>query len=548
MREERTIAPAAAIGLLVALAIPLFFVKLGAAALVDPDEPYYAVPALEMLKSGTWAVTVFHGQPWFDKPILFYWAVLAAFKTFGATEWAARVASALCGLGGAIAVATLAPRAWRARGAHVLAAVVLATSLEYAFLSRAAVTDMMLTFFLTIGFLATARWLESERIAWAVAAGAAFGLATLTKGPVGVLVPAIGLAGYGLAMRRRELLSPKPVMAAVAGFVVTAVPWYAYMLVAHRDLVLKVFLGEENLGRFVNPEHRQFPGFYLVVLALGLLPWSAALPAGLLRAWRAMRRREEGEGTSPGLVYAGFWFAAVLGLFSLSASKLLTYVLPAFPPAAFLIAAYWSEALAARPADTRLPGGARAAAWAGGAMAALAGVGLVVVARQPKFSDVGPAVYPIAAVIVVAAVLAAVAAWRGQLVRFAAAQAGVTVVIVLTFVTIAWPRLEEVESTKSLIARLRADGLADHVVAAYRVPDVSLDFYLGRTLPRETDEAKLAARVAESPGALWVLRAEEVDGLAARQGFQVERVDVRSRRWVVRLAPHDHGPVAEVLR
>jgi 4-amino-4-deoxy-L-arabinose transferase-like glycosyltransferase len=548
MRGDRGVAPSAAIGLLVALAIPLFFVKLGAAALVDPDEPYYAVPALEMLKSGTWAVTVFHGQPWFDKPILFYWAVLAAFKSFGVSEGAARVASALCGLGGAIAVATLAPRAWRARGAHVLAAVVLATSLEYAFLSRAAVTDMMLTFFLTIGFLATARWLESERVAWAAAAGAAFGLATLTKGPVGVLIPAIALAGYGLAMRRREMLRPKPVAAAVAGFAVTAAPWYAYMLVAHRDLVLKVFLGEENLGRFVNPEHRQFPGFYLVVLALGLLPWSAALPAGLLSAWRAMRRRDEGLGASPGLVYALFWFAAVLGLFSLSASKLLTYILPAFPPAAFLIATYWCEALAPRQDGERVSAGARAVAWTGTALAIVTGVGLVVVARQPKFSGVGPAVYPIAAIVVAAALAAAFAAGRGRLIRFTVAQAGVTLAIVLTFVTIAWPRLEAVESTKSLVARLRADGLADQVVAAYRVPDVSLDFYLGRTLPRETDEAKLAARVAERPGALWVLRAEEVDGLAARQGFQVERIDVRSRRWVVRLAPHDHGPVAEVLR
>src|SRR5262245_50376725 len=151
----------AAVGLLVALAIPLFFVKLGGAGLVDPDEPYYAVPALEMLRSGSWLVPVFRGQPWFDKPIFFYWIVLLAFKVFGVTEWAARLGSALSGLGGVVALATLAPRGWRHRGAHVLAAVVLATSLEYAFLSRAAVTDMTLTLALTLGFLAVARSLES---------------------------------------------------------------------------------------------------------------------------------------------------------------------------------------------------------------------------------------------------------------------------------------------------------------------------------------------------------------------------------------------------
>ena len=263
----------AALGIIFLLAVPLFFVKLGAAGLVDPDEPYYAVPALEMLKTGTWAVPIFRGEPWFDKPVLFYWMVLAAFKAFGVSEWAARCGSALSGLGGAVALVTLSPAAWRKRGAHVLAAIVLATSLEYAFLSRSAVTDMTLTLFVTLGFLTVALYLESGGLAFATAAGAAFGLATLTKGPVGVIVPAIALMAYGLATRRRELLAPRALAVSAAAFVATALPWYAYMVAAHRDLVVKVFLGEENLGRFVNPEHRQFPLFYVGVLAAGLLPW-----------------------------------------------------------------------------------------------------------------------------------------------------------------------------------------------------------------------------------------------------------------------------------
>jgi hypothetical protein len=93
----------AAVGIVVALALPLFFVKLGGAGLVDPDEPYYAVPALEMLKSGRWLVPIFRDRPWFDKPVLFYWMILAAFKTFGVSEWAARVGSAVSGLSGTLA-------------------------------------------------------------------------------------------------------------------------------------------------------------------------------------------------------------------------------------------------------------------------------------------------------------------------------------------------------------------------------------------------------------------------------------------------------------
>lgn len=530
--------------LLIALAIPLFFVRLGAAALIDPDEPYYAVPALEMLKSGTWAYTLLHGQPWFDKPILFYWAILAAFKTFGVSEGAARLASAVAGLGGAFAVAFLAPRAWRERGAHVLAAVVLMTTVEYAFLARAAVTDMMLTFFLTAGFLLAARWLESARAGWAAASGAAFGLAALTKGPVGLLIPGIALPLYALATRRRDLLRAAPIAAAAAGFIATSAPWYAYMAVRHRELLVKTFLGSENLGRFVNPEHRQFPLFYVAVFAVGMLPWSSALPAGLLRGWRALVRREEGPGTSPGPVYALAWFVAVVGLFSLSASKLMTYVLPAFPPAAFLVAAYWNETLGGRGQRTRLPRGASIVAWTGVAVAVLGAVAIVIASRREKFG-IDPAVAIAAAAALVVASFASLAAARaGRRLAFAAAQAAVTLVIVLAAVVAGGGRLSSAASTKDLVARLRANGLADDVVAAYRVPDVSLDYYLGRTIARTTTDAELAAAVAAAPGRLWIMRGDDAEAAARRANVDATPVDRASRRWAVRLSPHD--PAATV--
>lgn len=537
--------PTAAVGLLVALAVPLFFVKLGSAGLVDPDEPYYAVPALEMLKSGTWSVPIFHGQPWLDKPILFYWMILAAFKAFGVSEWSARIGSALAGLGGAVAVATLAPAGWRRGGAHVLAAVVLATSLEYAFLSRCAVTDTTLTLFLTLGFLTVALHLESGGLLAATWAGAAFGLATLTKGPVGVIVPAVALAGYGLATRRRELLRPKALVVFSAGFAATAVPWYAYMIAAHRDLVVKGFLGGGNLGRFLNAEHRQIPLFYVAVLAAGLLPWSAALPAGLARALRAARNGDDRSGASPGPVYALFWFAAVLGVFSLSASKLLSYILPAFPAAAFLIADYWCHALAPRPAGERLPPGPLAVAWTGAGISLAAAGTILVLARGGRVVEGETALYGMAAVLTVAAFAAVVAVSALRLAIFAAVQAASTVAIVVIFMVFAWPGLEASESTKTLVRRLAVGGLADQLAGAYCAPDVSLEFYLGRAVARETDPKALARRVLREPGRLWLVRADEVNAMVARLPLRVERVLTVSRHVVVRLSPGVPGGVHE---
>jgi 4-amino-4-deoxy-L-arabinose transferase-like glycosyltransferase len=536
-RFEPPMSPAFAVGLLVALALPLYFLRLGGPALVDPDEPYYAVPALEMLKAGRWSVPLLHGQPWFDKPILFYWVVLAAYKAFGVSAWAARLGSALAGLGGAVALATLSPARWRRNGAHVLAAIVLATSLEYAFLSRSAVTDMTLTLFMTLGFLAVARYLESGG-AWAAAsAGAAFGLATLTKGPIGAVIPAIALLGYGLAARRREHLSVKAIGAAAGGFVAMAAPWYGYMLVAHRELVVDVFLGQENLGRFVNPEHRQVPLFYVAVLAAGLLPWSAALPAALTDAIRAVGRGDDRAPASPGPMFALAWFGGVVGVFSLSASKLMTYVLPAFPPAAFLIADYWCRAVPWSSTGERLPRGPRIVAWSGAAILLAVAAGLLVFARGGRYADLGPGLQALAAVLAAAAIAAAVTVRSSRLAGFVAAQVASTIAVVLVVVVFAWPRFESWISTQEFVSRLSAEGFADQVAGAYRVHDLSLDFYMGRSLSRENDPAELARRVRDDPGRLWVLRTADVGGIMALLPLDVAPVLTVTRCTLARLSP-----------
>jgi len=530
---EARLSDRAAIGILFALSLPLFFVKLGAAGLVDPDEPYYAVPALEMLKSGAWAVPVFRGEPWFDKPVLFYWMILAAFKTFGVSEWAARVGSALAGVGGAVSIVAWAPSRWRRGGAHVLAAIVLATSIEYALLSRFAVTDVTLTFFVTLGFLAVARNLESPSPRTALLAGAAFGLATLTKGPVGLIVPAVALAGYGVATRRRELLARRALIAVAIGFSATAAPWYIYMLAAHRDLVVTVFLGQGNLGRFIHPEHRQVPLFYVWVLAAGLMPWSGALPAGLARAFRDWRGGEDRSG-SPGTVFALAWFAAVIGVFSLSASKLATYVLPAFPAAAFLVADYCCGAFGARA--SRAWRGPVVAACLGAAVSCGGAVSMLLLTGHGRFHEAGAAIDLLAAVLIGGAAGAVAAAYVGRIGVFAAVQSATSVAAVLVLAA-NWPALDAAASTRALVRKLSADGLADQLAGAYRVRDVSLDFYLGRSIPRTSDVPDLVRRVTSDPDRLWVVLAGDAGLLAARAPLNVEPVFSASRRAVVRLSP-----------
>src|SRR3989442_25846 len=93
-----------------------FFSHLGALGVVGPDEPRYASVAREMAESGDWVTPHLYGQPWFEKPVLFYWAAALAYRKFGVNEFAARLPSALVAALAALALAWAAWKAWRFEG------------------------------------------------------------------------------------------------------------------------------------------------------------------------------------------------------------------------------------------------------------------------------------------------------------------------------------------------------------------------------------------------------------------------------------------------
>ena len=524
-------------GALLLLALPLYLAWLGAVGLSDPDEPYYAVPALEMLKSGTWSLTIFRGQPWFDKPILFYWVVLGAYRLVGVSEFAARIGSALAGAAGVLGLFAMGRRVGLRGRAAFAAALILATSLEYVLLARSAVTDMTLACVLTFGMLAVAAYLERGGALAAGWAGAAFGLAALTKGPVGLLLPCVALAAYGLLARRSDLLRPRALAAGAAGAVACAGPWYLYMALSHRDLLVGTFLGDGNLGRFLDPEHPAFPFYYAVVLAGGLLPWSGALPATLLGAARPSAwAAERGPGSRPGPLFALCWFGAVLLVFSLSASKLPSYVLPALPPAALLLAGYWDAALDQAGGRAR-SGGVRLSAALGVAAALGAGAGMLLMARRAGWDAALPGLAAAGAALLLGSVAALVAVRRGRFHGFLAAGAAGSLGAVLALVALVTPRLEPFHSNRPLIRALEGAGIeAGRVVGAYHVSDVSLDFYLGRSVPNVTELDALKRLATAAPEGIWIVRNRDLADLERDPALGAVPIERGPRRSAVRFA------------
>jgi len=316
--------------LLLLLSLALLVFRIGALPLLGPDEPRYTRVAVEMFRSGDYVTPRLQGEPWLEKPVLFYWLASGAFALLGETETAARLPSVLAAV---LLVGLTALLGARMLGAAVglHAGFVMATSLLPFAYGRAAAMDMLLAASVSaaIGVSGLRVLGIAGRLAMPAAAAMA-GVAVLAKGPLGALLPLLVVGGFLLATRQwrylREILAPRT----LAAFAVVAAPWYLLVLHAQGWRFVEVFLLEHNLQRFTSTVHNH-PGpfyYYVPVLLAGLFPWSGLVfPA--LASLRVRASRVDG--------FLVAWLLLPLAFFSAAGSKLPGYILPCLPPLALLI-------------------------------------------------------------------------------------------------------------------------------------------------------------------------------------------------------------------
>lgn len=309
----------------------LMFGFLGMYPLTDPDEPVYAETAKEMIAFGDYVSPRIYGEFWYDKPPMYYWLVAGAFQLFGVGEFAARFPSAVFALGGALFL-YLAGRRLVGERAGLLASLILLTSLEYFYLGNGAVTDMTLTVFLTASLVAF--WHRKYYIMYGCCA-----LATLTKGPVAIFLVGVIVGAYLLLSHDIRRLKSMKIPEGIVIFGVIALPWYGMMYLLHGREFIDTFLGFHNVTRFLKPEHDSGAiwYYYLPVLAIGFFPWSSCLVQSI---FGAVRERGEARGVCRFLT---IWAAVVLIFFSASQTKLVSYILPMYPPIALLVGMYFDR-------------------------------------------------------------------------------------------------------------------------------------------------------------------------------------------------------------
>ncbi len=320
---------------LAVLAWFLYFYGASAAGLVGPDEPRYAQVSREMLRTHDWITPYLHGEPWFEKPPLYYWITAACFAIFGVTEAAARLPAALFAVGFVVLFAWQTRRLFPGETSRYAVPILLSSAGWIAF-GRAATMEMLFSSLLAgaLGFMAL--WLWQGRRRWLFAFHGLLALTVLAKGFGGVALAAIILFAYCCATREFvwfvRVLNP----VAVTLFAVIALPWIGAMEFRHGDAFFQEFIVRQHFRRYVTPELAH-PGpwwFYIPVLLAGLLPWTAHL--ALLDVRPVMRDHRR--------LFLLSWAAMILLFFSLSQGKLSGYILAAVPAVAMWMGEEWTRA------------------------------------------------------------------------------------------------------------------------------------------------------------------------------------------------------------
>jgi hypothetical protein len=370
--------------------------NLGGYPLLDPDEGRHAAIAREMLGASSWrgwVVPTLGGEPYYDKPVLFYWLTAAAYGVVGVGELGARLVSTLSALGTIVLVWRLGATAW-GTAAGVAAAIVCVTMTGVAGVARLATLDMLLTFWITASIAAVLHWQRTGRSQAIHLAAAAAACGTLTKGLVAPLVVAPFAAALAFDPATRRHLRPSSLVTGAVTYLAVAGPWHLAAGAIDPAYLPALYL-RHHLARAAGTfaqSHVEPAYYYVPVLALALLPWTVLLPAAVVTNLQRAQR-------DPLARACVAWAAVVVLLFSLSSTKLATYVLPALPPLALLIGrhvalAFVEPAMTTRPRRfvqvglitaalacliAPLPTHLTAVRAYGGAFAALGGLGWVLV-------------------------------------------------------------------------------------------------------------------------------------------------------------------------
>ena len=477
--------------------------------LMEDDEGLHAAIAVEMVERGDWTVPRLMGEPFLDKPILYFWMQAASVATFGASEFAIRLPGTLMTLLGIATIGWLG-RAMFGATVGAWAALCYATMLLPYAVSLAPLHDVAMVPLgtLAIGAFWHARHAPSNGVLarWTLVAGVALGLSILGKGLTGVGLVGVGTAAWLLWSRA---LSWRLIVAGVVALAIGAViawPWYAAMERAVPGYLHYYFMERHVAGMTAGTQrHAGRPfWYYLPILAVGAWPW---VPFVMRRGRRPVSDGER-------LLWC--WFVADVIVLSMATSKLATYVLPALPAVAGLAAVALTR-LQPTDDDARRPYVlARVTAGLTAILPLVGMFGLRVLAKWPA--------PPVSSVVLAAVPLAVFWFTRRRPGRVASGPSQLLLVTASTLVVIALvvrPFVADRLTARNLAERFNAEGVLPSKVWVVDEGIGSLVFYLRQDLRRTlgTRQIEHVSRFSlldrQSPsGAVMAVASDRIPGVS----------------------------------
>lgn len=324
--------------LITVVACVLFLPSLASRELWNPDEPRYMEVAREMVVLNDYLVPHLNGEPYPDKPPMFFWLAAGLYR-MGFGYNAGRIVAALASLG-TVLLTYFMGRRLLSRQAGLYAALTTLTAAFFVATSKIGVIDPVLAFFTTGAIYSGLQAMHAEGLhfrGWWLASYALAGLAVLTKGPVGVAVPAIVLAACGYAWGREARKGGWIHLAGVILLLGIVAAWLVPALVHGGPAYTDNILFRQTAGRvWRSYSHRNPVYYYLLNCTWLFVPWTMFLVPAVWSAVKAWRRPDE-TASRLGLV----WFGAVLVFFTLISGKRVGYLMPLMPAFGLLMGRYF---------------------------------------------------------------------------------------------------------------------------------------------------------------------------------------------------------------
>jgi 4-amino-4-deoxy-L-arabinose transferase-like glycosyltransferase len=556
--------------LLAIICFALFFYRAGTLPFVGADEPRYARIAQEMLLSGDWIVPHLESKPWLEKPPLYYWTTALVFALVNAGEAQARLTSALAMLG-MVAAVYVYGRRWFSLRSGLLGSVCLAGSLGTIAFARAASMDALFSFLVFLGscafvdsLLFARRGARFELLFSAIC----MGTAVLAKGLIGLLLP-LGILLIFLVWTDIWKRMPwRWFLYWLAAAFLVAIPWHLMAFQrAGFDFVAVYFINHQLARFFTELHHHAQPSYYYMgVLIAGFLPWSFLLPWAFLpsRQLPAAENQINGEVVaasrdhcgirafylrllrSPALSvrdHAVFFLRLLIVMtvlfFSMSASKLPGYILPAFPALALLVAASLEQRALSFPTAhkfwTWLP------TLLGTPMALLGTAAPWLLSIRYGVPLERSLVLGVS--LLLGAIAVACLAWKAyrRLEGYFGAVAGSLALFIVLLTHLALGPIGLVHSTRDVARQATENMAAGDVLASYRFFHHTLGYYSGYAYVGNWDSAGQLGRELASRRTQRVLLVSEprylaeIQSVAKRASRAVEKVQEFGPRWLLRL-------------